>query len=93
MYYKKVLGILIGLCVLLFACTFLVQANAQETRWERYEFVTKWGNFGTGDGQFNRPRGVAIDSSGNVYVVDEQNHRVQKFSSDGAYITKWGGEG
>ena len=29
---------------------------------------------GTADGQFNGPDGVAVDSSGNVYVADTSNH-------------------
>ncbi|MBI4378159.1 MAG: SBBP repeat-containing protein [Nitrospinae bacterium] len=40
----------------------------------------KMGSSGTGDGQFNHPVGIAVDSSGNVYVADEYNHRIQKFS-------------
>ncbi|HOL09915.1 MAG TPA: SBBP repeat-containing protein, partial [Bacillota bacterium] len=44
------------------------------------EFLTKWGSFGTGDGQFDFPYGVAVDSSGNVYVADTGNHRIQKFN-------------
>ena len=27
---------------------------------------------------------------GNLYVVDTQNRRVQKFSSTGAFLGKWG---
>ena len=42
-------------------------------------FITKWGSFGEGDGQFNLPEGVAVDSSGNVYVTDLENARIQKF--------------
>lgn len=42
--------------------------------------MTQWGNYGSGDGQFNYPRGVAVDSGGNVYVVDTSNHRIQVFS-------------
>jgi DNA-binding beta-propeller fold protein YncE len=34
---------------------------------------------GSGDGQFDRAAGVAVDAAGNVYVVDQNNHRVQKF--------------
>jgi hypothetical protein len=36
---------------------------------------------GSGDGQFNTPRGVAVDASGNIYVSDYQNARLEKFSS------------
>ena len=48
---------------------------------------------GTGDGQFYYPSGVAADSAGNVYVADSYNNRVQKFTSSGAFVTKWGSEG
>ena len=36
------------------------------------------------------PTGVAVDASGNVYVVDVVTNRVQKFTSDGAYILSMG---
>ena len=51
------------------------------------------GRKGTGNGQFRYPTSVATDAAGNVYVVDERNYRIQKFSADGAFITKWGSEG
>ncbi|MBE9534080.1 MAG: SMP-30/gluconolactonase/LRE family protein, partial [Proteobacteria bacterium] len=50
-----------------------------------------WGNEGTGNGQFEKPQGVAIDSSGNVYVADSNNHRIQKFDPWGEVIDVWGG--
>ncbi len=43
-------------------------------------YLMRWGSFGSEPGQFNLPRGVAIDQAGNVYVVDTENNRVQKFS-------------
>jgi DNA-binding beta-propeller fold protein YncE len=43
-------------------------------------FITKWGSYGSGDGQFYHPQGVSVDSAGNVYVADTDNHRIQKFS-------------
>ena len=36
-------------------------------------------------GTFEGPSGVATDTSGNVYVVDSANERVQKFDSSGAW--------
>ena len=57
------------------------------------EFVTKCGNGGSGDGEFGKPSGIAVDSSGNVYVSDYANNRIQKFSWDGTFITKWGTAG
>ncbi len=42
-------------------------------------YLTEWGGAGTGNGQFNRPSGIAIDNSGNIYVSDQNNSRVQKF--------------
>ena len=39
------------------------------------------------------PTGVAVDSSGNVYVADNGNNRIQKFNSNGKFITKWGSYG
>ena len=43
-------------------------------------FITKWGSSGTGNGQFNFPSDVAIDSSGNVYITDSNNNRIQVFA-------------
>jgi hypothetical protein len=44
-------------------------------------FTLKWGGRGSGDGQFEQPYAVAVDSSGNVYVADTMNHRIQKFAA------------
>ena len=39
------------------------------------------------------PTGVAVDSAGDVYVIDGDNHSVWKFTSTGTYITQWGSYG
>jgi streptogramin lyase len=58
-----------------------------------YASVDRWGSHGTAEGQFYSPYGVASDSQGNVYVADTHNDRIQKFDSDGTFLTKWGSEG
>jgi DNA-binding beta-propeller fold protein YncE len=58
-----------------------------------YGYLAQWGTFGTGDGQFNRPAYMTLDGSGNVYVVDQENHRIQKFTSNGTFLTRWGAFG
>ena len=42
---------------------------------------------------FSAPQGVAVDGSGNVYVLNESAHRVQKFDPSGTQLTTWGSYG
>ena len=56
-------------------------------------FLLKWGSTGSGNGQLNPPQGVAVDASGNVFVVDSGNNRVEKFTSTGTFILAWGSPG
>jgi DNA-binding beta-propeller fold protein YncE len=56
-------------------------------------FVLKWGSLGSSQGQFYYPMGIGFGPAGNVYVSDSNNHRIQKFTSNGTFITKWGGPG
>ena len=56
-------------------------------------FVFEFGSAGSGNGEFNSPVGLAFDSDDNLYVVDVQNARVQKFAADGTFIGKWGSKG
>jgi prepilin-type N-terminal cleavage/methylation domain-containing protein len=51
------------------------------------------GIVGAGDGQFGGNAGIAIDASGDVYVTDISDSRVQKFSSNGTYISQFGSVG
>ncbi|HEY1247808.1 MAG TPA: Ig-like domain-containing protein, partial [Nitrososphaera sp.] len=62
---------------------------SQPTGTGSHAFLGKWGTNGPGNGQFNSPAQTAIDSDGNVYVVDLLNHRIQKFKADGTFVTKW----
>jgi DNA-binding beta-propeller fold protein YncE len=47
--------------------------------------------FGSGNGQLNSPRDIAIDGSANIYVADAGNNRVQKFTSNGTFV--WATQG
>ena len=42
------------------------------------------------DGTFSAPSRAATDASNNVYVTDSGNSRVQKFSSTGTFLSKFG---
>ena len=55
-----------------------------------YVFVQTWGSEGTGPGEFRDPIGVAIGPSGDIYVTDTGNNRIQRFSPDGRFIVAWG---
>ena len=57
------------------------------------EFVDKWGAAGSGNGQFAVVNAVAVDATGNVYVADANNHRIQKFGGDGTFLMAWGTQG
>jgi len=59
-------------------------------------FVSKWGTRGTrgtGDGELYNPGAVAVASDGSVYVSDTNNSRIQKFTSEGVFVTKFGSNG
>ena len=51
----------------------------------------QFGSQGSGSGQFQTPKGVAVDqATGDVYVADSGNARVQKFDGTGVFIAAWG---
>jgi sugar lactone lactonase YvrE len=71
------------------------QANAAQ-----YEFVRKWGEEGSGNGEFDSPTGITVgpgikdmSSGDHVYVADTANQRIQVFSTDGVFLDKWGAGG
>ena len=54
--------------------------------------IIEWGDLGTEAGQFDTPVAIAA-GGGHVYVADFGNHRIQKFTTDGAWVAQWGTEG
>lgn len=62
------------------------------------QFFARWGTRGSSDGQFSNvgvpgPRGIVVGASGDVYVADTGNDRVQRFTGSGEFISSWGSEG
>jgi streptogramin lyase len=55
--------------------------------------LSPFGLAGTGPGQMQRPIGVAIDGSGNVWVLDRENNRVMKFDETGKFLMQFGSLG
>ena len=50
-------------------------------------FLAKWGIFGTKDGEFWLPKGIAVDGEGNVYIADSSTERIRKIGVDGIITT------
>jgi hypothetical protein len=69
----------------------LPSLNTNNNRIQKFSptgiFLAKWGSVGIGDGQFDQPSAVAVDLSGNVYVADSGNNRIQKFAIQTVTLT------
>ena len=56
-------------------------------------FLHKFGKKGSGDGEFNKPRGLSVNKAGHLMVCDDGNHRVQVFELSGKFVAKFGTKG
>ncbi|MES9991771.1 MAG: 6-bladed beta-propeller [Candidatus Thiodiazotropha sp.] len=76
---------------------YIYVADSTQAQVNKYstsgEYVTTIGQMGTNIGQFARPKGVAIDKSGNIFVVDAAFENVQIFSEDGELLLFFGESG
>jgi peptidylamidoglycolate lyase len=76
--------------------SFYVSDGYKNTRVMKFsadgKFLFQWGTKGAGPGQFDLPHWVALDASGNVYVADRENQRIQVFDSAGHFISQWAGK-
>ena len=72
---------LIGISFLL---TFPFPTQAEE----EYQFERMWPTLQQ-PWYFNRPFGIAVDKDGYIYVADTYNHRIQKFTSEGQFVSTW----
>ena len=56
-------------------------------------FITHWGSTGSGQGQFNGVKALALDAQGNVYAADHGNKRIQVFDGNGKFLREFGNIG
>ncbi len=58
-------------------------------RHESLMLLDSWDQGGAGDGTLVGTD-IKVDGSGNIYLLERSENRVQKFDSDGNYIIHWG---
>ena len=54
-------------------------------------FIRKFGQVGTGDGDFSEILGLTTDAASNLWVMDSDNNRLQELTSTGGFLFKFGG--
>ena len=59
------------------------------------QLIQKIGDVDTTDENlaFNYPSDIAMDASGNIYILDSANNRIQKFDQEGKYLATFGRKG
>lgn len=69
----------------------LVAANTSAAGAYEYVLSSQFGSSGSGAGQLLDPEGVAVDQyTHDVYVADAGNHRIDKFTAAGVFLSAWG---
>jgi DNA-binding beta-propeller fold protein YncE len=51
--------------------------------------IAAYGTTGTGQGQFDTPFGIEIDSGGRLFITDNGNGRVQILDADYSFLSSW----
>jgi DNA-binding beta-propeller fold protein YncE len=79
---KHALALLLAAC----ACGLLRAQTATP--------VGSFGGPGSGNAQFNSPLGIAVNqATGQIYVADPGNNRIERFSAAGLFELSWGSSG
>jgi eukaryotic-like serine/threonine-protein kinase len=87
----RIRAVIITIIIIALALSSYIPSNAAS---DEYVFDFKFGNYGSGDGEFNYPSGVAYDPNNNrIIVADSGNYRIQVFDSNGKFLFKFGSNG
>src|SRR5690242_4570720 len=78
---RLALTVVVSLCAVV--CALVVGAGVAVA-------ASQFGSYGSEVGQLSYPTGVAVGASGDVYVGDTQNSRVDKFDGSGGFQLAWG---
>ncbi|HEX6868690.1 MAG TPA: hypothetical protein VF119_07780 [Candidatus Limnocylindrales bacterium] len=52
-------------------------------------YLGTWGKPGTGPSEFDTPHSIRVAPDGLVWVSDRENHRIQRFDTEGRYVDAW----
>ena len=65
-------------------------ANARILKFDKTGKLLKTiGSYGTGDGQFDQPHALAMDSRGRLFVGDRSNNRIVIMDQEGKILDTW----
>jgi PKD repeat protein len=79
--------------LLLFALVLVLFVPCAVAAATEYQFFTSFGTWGTGDGEFYGPIGIAVNGTGYIYVTDEDASRVQCFTPSYGFVSAFGVNG
>jgi YD repeat-containing protein len=80
---RMTLAVLVVLCA--FGCVLVVGVGSAGA------VVSQFGGEGEGAGQIEDPKGIAVDqATGDVYLLDRGNGRVDEFTAEGTFVMAWG---
>ena len=91
MNFKITLGVAVVICTLVSIESITLPASGLEPTYvphSEHMYVPKSGS----ENLIQAPHGIDIDTSGNIYISDSNNF-IEKFDSNGKFITKWGSNG
>ena len=56
-------------------------------------YLSSFGEAGSEPGQLSEPRGLTLDSEGDVWIADTGNNRIQEFDAEGGFVQEFGSLG